>query len=86
MALRAQINPHFLFNALNTIAALINEHPEKAEAVVEHLAAIFRHTLNTGGRSFVSLDEELQLVRHYLEIERARFGRSFRSPSNCPPN
>ncbi|WP_397547519.1 histidine kinase [Rhodothermus marinus] len=74
VALRAQINPHFLFNALNTIAALINEHPEKAEAVVEHLAAIFRHTLNTGGRSFVSLDEELQLVRHYLEIERARFG------------
>ncbi len=74
VALRAQINPHFLFNALNTIAALINEHPEKAEAVVEHLAAIFRHTLNTGSRSFVSLAEELQLVQHYLEIEQARFG------------
>lgn len=74
VALRAQINPHFLFNALNTIAALINEHPDAAEAVVEHLAAIFRHTLNTGGRSFVTLAEELQLVAHYLEIERARFG------------
>lgn len=74
VALRAQINPHFLFNALNTIAALIEENPPEAEAAVEHLAAIFRHTLRTAGAATVPLGTELTLVRHYLAIEQARFG------------
>jgi two-component system LytT family sensor kinase len=74
VALRSQINPHFLFNALNTLLALISEKPGEAEAVVEHLAAIFRHTLQAGSRAFVSLDEELTLVKRYLAIEQARFG------------
>jgi two-component system, LytTR family, sensor kinase len=74
VALRAQINPHFLFNALNTLLALIEEKPHEAEAVVEHLSAIFRHTLQTGSRAFVKMDEEVSLVEHYLAIEKARFG------------
>ena len=74
VALRSQINPHFLFNALNTLLALISEKPGEAEEVVEHLAAIFRHTLQTGSRPFVTLDEELTLVKCYLAIEQARFG------------
>ncbi|MDA0378326.1 MAG: histidine kinase, partial [Bacteroidetes bacterium] len=74
VALRSQINPHFLFNALNTLLALIGEKPGEAEAVVEHLAAIFRHTLQAGSRPFVSLEEELTLVERYLAIEKARFG------------
>lgn len=74
VALRAQINPHFLFNALNTILSLIEERPAEAENVVEHLAAIFRHTLTTGGQPFVSMEEEFALVERYLQIERARFG------------
>ncbi len=74
VALRSQINPHFLFNALNTIMALIEEKPDDAERTLEHLAAIFRHILNAGDRTFVSVDEELTLVRHYLAIEKARFG------------
>jgi len=73
-ALRAQINPHFLFNALNTIAALIGSRPAEAEATVEHLAALFRHVLTAGGRPFLPLSEEAALVRQYLAIERARFG------------
>ena len=73
-ALRAQINPHFLFNALNTIVSLIEEHPEQAVEAVEHLAAIFRHILHTGGRPFVSVQDEFALVSHYLSIEQARFG------------
>jgi len=73
-ALRAQINPHFLFNALNTIVSLIEEHPEEAVEAVEHLAAIFRHTLHTGGRPFVSIQDEFALVSHYLSVEQARFG------------
>lgn len=78
VALRAQINPHFLFNALNTIAALIEERPQEAEATVEHLAAIFRYTLQTGSRAFVTLAEEFGLVEHYLAIEKARFGEKLR--------
>ena len=73
-ALRAQINPHFLFNALNTIVALIEEQPEQAVEAVEHLAAIFRYILQTGGQAFVSVQEEFELVGHYLGIEQARFG------------
>ncbi len=73
-ALRAQINPHFLFNALNTIISLIEERPEEAEETVQNLSAIFRHTLQTSSRSFISLEDEIKLVNHYLSIEKARFG------------
>jgi len=74
VALRSQINPHFLFNALNTLMSLISEKPSEAEEVVAHLAAIFRHTLQAGSKAFVSLEEETSLVEHYLAIEKARFG------------
>ncbi|MDX1531568.1 MAG: histidine kinase, partial [Rhodothermales bacterium] len=65
-ALRAQINPHFLFNALNTIAALVEEKPGQAEATIERLARLFRHVLQTEGRTFVALREEIRLVEDYL--------------------
>ncbi len=74
VALRAQINPHFLFNALNTIAALIEEKPREAEGTVERLASIFRHILRTGGLTFVPLTDEVHLVDDYLAIEQVRFG------------
>ena len=74
VALRAQINPHFLFNALNTIAALIAERPEEAERAVEDLAVLFRQVLGAEGRSFWPLSDELGLVRRYLALEQARFG------------
>lgn len=77
-ALRAQINPHFLFNTLNAIAALIEEKPGDAEKTVERLSAIFRLTLEAGGRPFVSLAKEMSLVRHYLAIEGVRFGPRLR--------
>jgi signal transduction histidine kinase len=77
-ALRAQINPHFLFNTLNTIVASIDERPDLAEATVENLASIFRYILQTEDRPFVPLREELGLVRHYLDIEQARFGDKLR--------
>jgi len=74
-ALRAQINPHFLFNTLNTISALIHDAPEEAEAATEKLAFIFRYTLSRSSQDFVPLDDELSLVRTYLEIEQIRFGK-----------
>ena len=84
-ALRAQINPHFLFNALNTIIAFIEEGPEEAEAVVQHLASIFRHTLYTGSRTFVTLEEELELVNHYLCIEKIRFNEKLEIEQGVTP-
>lgn len=74
VALRAQINPHFLFNALNTVAALIAEQPAEAEATVESLAGLFRDVLTASGRPFVPLADELRLVGRYLDVESARFG------------
>lgn len=73
-ALRSQINPHFLFNTLNTIADLIHSSPNLAEKAVEKLAFIFRYTLRVSGANFVPLKDELALVRNYLDIEQIRFG------------
>jgi len=73
-ALRAQLNPHFFFNSLNSIAQLISTDPAKAEVCVERLAEIFRYMLRSGHSEFVPLEEELKIAEAYLEIERARFG------------
>jgi LytS/YehU family sensor histidine kinase len=73
-ALRAQINPHFLFNALNTIAALISKNPGRAEQTVEQLAEVFRYALRRSAREWVPLAEEIDFVRSYLQIEQTRFG------------
>jgi len=73
-ALKAQINPHFLFNSLNTIASLIASDPVQAEKSVEQLASVFRYALSSSEREFVTLGEELGFVKAYLEIEKARFG------------
>lgn len=77
-ALRAQVNPHFLFNSLNSIAQLIGTDPHKAEACVERLAEIYRYLLRRAHTDFVSLAEELSVAESYLEIERARFGDALR--------
>ncbi|CAD5372362.1 Histidine kinase [Rubrivivax sp. A210] len=71
--LQSRIRPHFLFNALNTALALVQVDPERAEAVLEDLAQIFRTALAEVGAS-VSLAEEIDLARRYLAIEQVRFG------------
>lgn len=71
-ALRAQINPHFLFNALTTISYLIQAAPEKALATLLKLTALLRRVLKSSGE-FTTLDEEIKLAESYLEIEQARF-------------
>jgi signal transduction histidine kinase len=75
-ALRAQVNPHFLFNSLNSIAQLIATDPAKAEICVERLGAIYRYLLHRAHADFVPLAEELSVAESYLEIERARFGEA----------
>ena len=73
-ALRAQINPHFLFNSLNTIASLVNSNPLRAEESIERLPDIFRYALSASDKEFVTLRDELEFIDSYLEIEKARFG------------
>jgi signal transduction histidine kinase len=73
-ALRAQINPHFLFNALNAIAGLIPEQPQLAEETVEQLAEVFRYALRKSEKEWVRLDEEVEFVMSCLRVEQARFG------------
>jgi two-component system LytT family sensor kinase len=72
-ALQAQINPHFLFNTLNTLAALIDSNPEKAEHVTEDLADVFRYALDSTRKERVTLDDEVKFLESYLAIEKARF-------------
>jgi signal transduction histidine kinase len=72
-ALRAQVNPHFLFNALNAIAGLIPRDPDRAERTIEQLAEVFRYTLRGSQREWVRLEDELEAVRAYLDVEQARF-------------
>jgi signal transduction histidine kinase len=74
-ALRAQINPHFLFNALNAIASLIHTDPERADEAVEQLAEVFRYTLRRSESEWAPLDQELAFARAYLDVEQARFGQ-----------
>lgn len=73
-ALRAQVNPHFLFNTLNAIAALIASDPKRAEMMVQRLSEVFRYVLVASEKETVTLDEELTFLDNYLRIERVRFG------------
>jgi len=77
-ALRAQINPHFLFNALNTVASLIHSDPARADRAVEQLSEVFRHTLRRSESEWAPLDQELAFAAAYLDVEEARFGARLR--------
>src|SRR5262249_19044525 len=73
-ALRAQLNPHFLFNSLNSINALVGADPEGARRMCAGLGDFLRRTLALGARASVTRDEDLALVRRYLGREQVRFG------------
>lgn len=73
-ALKMQLHPHFVFNTLNAIAALIPKRPVAAEQMVVELSEFLRLTLHNAGREQVTLDEEIRFLRRYLKIEETRFG------------
>jgi two-component system LytT family sensor kinase len=77
-ALRTQVDPHFLFNTLNTIAELIGSNPSQAEQMTERLAECFRYALSRHSRDLSTLDDEFEFARHYLDIEQVRFGDRLR--------
>ena len=71
--LKMQLHPHFLFNTLNAISALIRESPDEADEMVSRLGDLLRMTLETAGVQEVPFKKELEFLRHYLEIEQTRF-------------
>ncbi len=82
-ALQTKINPHFLFNTLNSIASLISENPKAAEETVEKLSELFRYSLRHAEKNTVTLTEELDLIRTYLEIEKVRLGDRLEYEVKC---
>tara|TARA_A100001234_G_scaffold204369_1_gene199222 strand:+ start:238 stop:1266 length:1029 start_codon:yes stop_codon:yes gene_type:complete len=69
---KSQLNPHFIFNSMNGIRALIEEDSQKAKEGITQLSNILRHTLTLEKRSLISLEEELKLLRDYLNLEKIR--------------
>jgi two-component system LytT family sensor kinase len=86
-ALRAQLNPHFLFNTLHSITAMVRSEPRNAEAALERLAGCLRHVLdvNRDSREELPLGDELAFVRDYLALERMRFGDRLRVVEEVDP-
>jgi sensor histidine kinase YesM len=84
-SLESRIHPHFLFNTLNSISALIREDPARAERTVERLAALLRYSLDANTCRLAPLRQEVRIVQDYLEIERTRFGDRLRYSIDVPP-
>jgi two-component system, LytTR family, sensor kinase len=83
-ALRAQVNPHFLFNSLTTIGYLIQTAPERAFETLMRLTALLRGVLRRSDGEFATLGEEIELIESYLDIERARFEDRLRVTIDAP--
>jgi len=77
-SLESRLHPHFLFNTLNSISSLIHSDPVRAERMVERMAALLRFTLDSHSGGLVGFDQEIKIVRDYLEIEQARLGERLR--------
>jgi two-component system LytT family sensor kinase len=84
-ALKTQIEPHFLFNTLNSVAQLIHENPAAAERMLDSLADLLRLTIDLGQASEVTLEQEVRILTAYLEIQRMRFEDRLRFSLHVPP-
>ncbi|MDF9798495.1 two-component system LytT family sensor kinase [Catalinimonas alkaloidigena] len=73
-ALKTQINPHFLFNSLNTLSSLVHTDPDLAEEFIDEFARFYRYILEIKDKSLVSLEEELSMVESYVYLQKIRFG------------
>jgi len=84
--LRQQLQPHFLFNSLNSINALIGSKPQQARTMIQQLSDFLRGTLKKEDNQWLSLDEELHQLNLYLEIEKIRFGHRLSTTINNETN
>lgn len=84
-ALKAQVNPHFLFNSLHSISALTSSDPARAREMCIALADFLRRTLGLGEKSVISLEEELSLIHSFLAVEKIRFGARLEMEENIEP-
>jgi len=83
-SLESWIHPHFLFNTLNSISALIAIDPARAEQIVGRLATLLRASLDTSANSLIPLHQEIAMVESYLDIERVRLGEKLRARVEVP--
>jgi tetratricopeptide (TPR) repeat protein len=85
-SLESKINPHFLFNSISSISELISFDPASAKKMLQNISGLLRYTLRTSKNEFVQLDEEIMMVRKYLEIEKIRFGKRLDYTIEIPDN
>jgi sensor histidine kinase YesM len=83
--LKSQINPHFLFNTLNSISTLINSSKEQARKVITQLSDIFRYALDAHGEEMVPLVKEIAFIENYVRIQQVRFGERLRFQRDIDP-
>ncbi len=81
--LKLQVNPHFLFNSLNSVSSLTMTSPEKAQAMITRLSELLRYSLRQSPDSMVTLSDELENCKKYLEIEKVRFGNRLQYTIDC---
>ncbi len=85
IALKAQINPHFIFNSLNNIRGLVIENPQKARVMITHLSDLLRYSLQLSQFEKVSLAQEIEIVEHYLQLESIQFENRLQYHLNIDP-
>lgn len=85
-ALQNQLNPHFLFNSLNTLIAEIEYNPENAVHFTKHLSSVYRYVLQSQDKTLVTLAEELEFTRSYLFLHEVRLGKCLICRNNVPAN
>lgn len=83
--LRSQLNPHFLFNALNSVVALVGENPKAAQGMVRDVSTLLRRALDADGKKDTTLAQELEFIRLYLKCEQVRFEERLRVEFDVAP-
>ena len=83
--LKQQLQPHFLFNSLNTLKTLIKKNPEQAEDYLKKLSNLLRFSIDSNAENQISLEQELELVNNYLLMQKVRFGNAIHFDINIPP-
>ena len=85
-ALKNQVNPHFLFNSLNTLSGVVEQKPELATDFIKKLSDIYRYVLEQSDKELVSINDEMKFVKDYIFLSKMRFGKALVFHSGLPPD